>query len=184
MSRMLIAPPFSLHTELRIWVKLFPLLSSAGWVSIVPKKMNVLKWCSGLIFSLPLYDSTLYSIQQPMNTEFSPEVDNKGLSSPFNSSAAVQGHCDLLSVHLVELHLDIMDAGRNVGRSRTQNTLPCRHLSRQGKIILSRGILVLFSQNSEIVFTVTWKSWKYTDNLIYAKYLRSGSEPSPVPFAL
>ena len=66
------------------------------------------------------------------------------LSSSWDSSAAVQGHCDLMSVHLIELHLDAVDAGCNV--SNSQNTLPCWSLSHQS-IIISVWIIVIFHQN-------------------------------------
>ena len=46
------APPFSLHSDARSCVKLLPLLSSAGRVSIVPWRINILSWCSRFIFSL------------------------------------------------------------------------------------------------------------------------------------
>ena len=51
-------------------------------------------------------------------------MGGRGLKSPGHCSAAVQGHCDLLSVHLVELHLDAVDAGCGVRHSSAQNTLP------------------------------------------------------------
>ena len=53
------------------------------------------------------------------------QVNHKGLSSPGDIPAAVQGHCDPLSVQLVELHLDAVDAGCDGGHSSSQNTLPC-----------------------------------------------------------
>ena len=59
-SRMSSAPPFSLHTELRICVKVLPLPSAAVRVSIVPWMMNILSWCSGFIIFLSLkIDSSL-----------------------------------------------------------------------------------------------------------------------------
>ena len=54
-----------------------------------------------------------------------PEVNNKVVRFPEDSSAAVQGHCDLLSVHLVELHLDAVDAGCDGRHPSSQNTLLC-----------------------------------------------------------
>ena len=45
------------------------------------------------------------------------------LRSSEDSPAAVQGHCDLVSVHLKQLHLDIMDAGGVSFNSCSQNTI-------------------------------------------------------------
>ena len=48
---------------------------------------------------------------QCLNDVLLPEVNNKVVRFPEDGPAAVQGHCDLLSIHLVQLQLDIMDAG-------------------------------------------------------------------------
>ena len=67
-----------------------------------------------------------------MYNVYLPEVNNNRLSlvsSPANISAAVQGHRDLLCFHLVELHLDLVDAGCNGDHPCPNNTLPYWTLS-------------------------------------------------------
>ena len=81
------------------------------------------------------------------------EVDNERLSVPGDSPAAVQGHGDLLSIHLVQLHLDLVDAGRNAGHSRSYNALPNWTLG--CKNVISGGIIDLFSDKSDAILSMT-----------------------------
>ena len=82
------------------------------------------------------------------------QVSHIGLSSPADSPAAVQGHRDLLSIHLVELHLDIVNAGSHGTHASPKNALPCGSLSLQSIILFIR-IVVFLNQNSDIVFPMT-----------------------------
>ena len=61
-SRMLRAPPFSSHTEARIWEKVLPALSSAVRVSMVPWMMNIFSWSSGLIVPLSLRNENEFNL--------------------------------------------------------------------------------------------------------------------------
>ena len=144
------APPLSLHTEHKIWVKLFPLLSAASCVSIVPWRINIRLRCSGFIFSFLKKDSKGICKFYSLIVDLLHVNHNK---SPAYSPAAIQGHRDLLGFHLVELRLDLVDAGCNGGHTSTHHTFPYGSLGLQSIILSPLGY---FKSNSSTVFPVTY----------------------------